>query len=173
MLIATIGGLIYFVVMPTISDIKKMGEEIENQRIDLEQKYIKGQSLRKLTENLKKIEPQLVVLDQIFISQNHELEFITALEELANQNNISQKINLQELPKDGNKAYQKTPLQISAKGNFINLMNYLIDLEALNYYININSINLSSAYTAPSAASDEQTVFSNINIALSADTYWK
>ena len=168
-----IGGLVYFVVIPIINDIKKMGEKIENQRIDLEQKYIKGQSLKQLTENLKKIEPQLIILDQIFIKQDYELEFITKLEEIAEQNNVSQTINLNTAKINKDKSYQTLPLQLSARGNYKNIMNYLINLEALNYYINIDSIDLSSASTKLSATSEVQTTFSNINLTISANTYWK
>ncbi len=171
--ILIIGGLIYFVVIPTIHDIKKMGKEIENQRIDLEQKYIKGQSLRQLTENLKKIEPQLVILDQIFIKQDYELEFITKLEEIAAQNNVSQTINLDTAKINKDKNYQTLPLRLSARGNYKNIMNYLINLEALNYYINIDSMDLSSAFTKLSATPEVQTTFSNINLTISANTYWK
>ncbi|MCK4554354.1 type 4a pilus biogenesis protein PilO [Candidatus Parcubacteria bacterium] len=171
--ILIIGGLIYFVVMPTINDIKKMGEEIENLRIDLEQKYIKGQSLRQLTENLKKIEPQLVILDQIFIKQNYELEFITKLEEIADQNNVSQTINLDTAKINKDKSYQTLPLRLSMRGNYKNIMNYLISMEALNYYINIDSMDLSSASAKLSATPEVQTTFSNISLTISANTYWK
>ena len=171
--ILIIGGLIYFVVMPTINDIKKMGEDIENQRIDLEQKYIKGQSLRQLTENLKKIEPQLVILDQIFIKQDYELDFITRLEEIAAQNNVSQTINLNTAKINKDKSYQTLPLRLSAQGDYKNMINYLINLEALDYYINIDSMDLTSASTKLSAAPEAQTTFSNVNLTISANTYWK
>jgi len=171
--ILIISGLIYFVVMPTINDIKKMGEEIENQRIDLEQKYIKGQSLKQLTENLKKTEPQLVILDQIFIKQDHELDFITKLEEIATQNNVAQTINLDIAKINKDKSYQALPLRLSARGNYKNIMNYLISLEALNYYINIDSTDLSSASAKQSAVPEGQTTFSNIGLTISANTYWK
>ncbi len=62
-------GLLLFVVIPTVRDIKNMSREIEEQRLDLEKKYIKGQSLKQLAENLKMIEPELVKLDKIFINQ--------------------------------------------------------------------------------------------------------
>ena len=168
-----IGGLIYLVIIPTINDIKKMGEEIEAQRIDLEQKYIKGQSLRQLTENLKEIEPQLIMLDQIFIKQDYELEFITKLEDIAAQNNISQTISLDTAKINKEKSYQTLPLRLAARGNYKNMMNYLTNLEALDYYININSMDLSSASAKQSATPGEQTTFSNISLVISANTYWK
>ena len=47
-------AIAYLIILPTLSDIKGMESEIEAQRVDLEKKYIKGQSLKKLAENLKK-----------------------------------------------------------------------------------------------------------------------
>ncbi len=170
-------SLVYFIVAPTIKDIKTMGNSIEAQREDLEKKYIKGQSLKKLTENLNKIEPKLELLNQIFINKNRELEFITSLEKEANKNQIGQKINLSSLEKTENQNFGKTNLQLFTKGNFIKQLQYLKDLEQLNYYININVIELSpltsgeqlKMFGQESQAAAGQT---NLNMYISADTYW-
>ncbi|MEA3464126.1 MAG: hypothetical protein U9R14_03565 [Patescibacteria group bacterium] len=172
--ILIIGCLVYFIIIPTIGSIKAIGQNIENQRIDLEKKYIKGQNLRQLTKNLKKIEPQLVVLDQIFINQDYELEFIIAMEELANQNNVSQKINLDTSRVIEGNGRQILPLNLFLQGNYTDIINYLTSLETLNYYININSLELSSSgYTKLSAAPEIHTNFININMAISANIYLK
>lgn len=89
-----------------------MSAEIEEQRIDLERKYIKGYSLRRLTENLKKIEPKLSSLDQIFINKNRELEFITTVENEANKAQVSQKIILNSPKTAANQEFQKNSLQL-------------------------------------------------------------
>jgi len=169
--ILIIGCLALFIILPTTTNIKKIGTEIENQRIDLETKYIRGQSLKQLNENLKKIEPQLYILDKTFVQQDYELELITSMEELANKNNITQRINLEINKKNNNENYQRIPLEISTRGNFINLMNYLIGLETLNCYININSIDLSSSSSALFKMSGEQTAQDNINLVISANVY--
>ena len=169
--ILIIGCLAVFIILPTTKNIKKIGNEIENQRIDLETKYIRGQSLKQLNENLKKIEPQLYILDKTFVQQDQELELITAMEKLANKNNITQKINLEINKKNNNENYQQIPLKISTRGNFINLINYIIGLETLNYYININSIQLSSNSSALFKMPDEQTMQNNINAIITANVY--
>lgn len=170
--------ILYFIILPTIKTIKTIGDEIQAQRVDLEKKYIRGQNLKQLSENLKKIEPQLAKLDQIFINQNRELEFITTLEHVASENNIIQKINLGSLQPLSGQIYQKMPLQLSTQGNFMRQINYLATLEALNYYININSLELlsSPAQVVPIVQSQENMQDinqSNINMIISADTYWK
>lgn len=171
-------SLIYFIVLPTIKEIKAMGNAIKAEREDLEKKYIKGQSLKQLTENLKKIEPKLELLNQIFINKNRELEFITSLENEANKNQVSQKINLSAPQQEKNQNFQKTGLELQTKGNFIKQLKYLSSLEHLSYYINVKFLEMSPA------SGDEQTKIGNqglpaaaeetnsLNMYLDADTYW-
>jgi Tfp pilus assembly protein PilO len=171
-------SLIYFIVIPTVREIKTMGDSIEAQREDLEKKYIKGQSLKKLNENLNKIEPKLELLDQIFINKDRELEFITSLENEANNNQINQKINLSALEKTENQNFKKTNLQLFTKGNFIKQLQYLADLEKLNYYINIKILELSpTASGEPAKTKSQDSLPSSIetnslNMYIEADTYW-
>jgi len=175
-------GLVFFIVVPTIKDIRAMGQAIENQKIDLQEKYIKGFSSRQLTENLKKIEPKLNLLDQIFINKNRELEFITTLENEAGKSQVSQKINLASPKPTENQEFQENNLELTASGGFNRLLRYLTDLETLNYYINIKTLDISSApgigRTVPVIKNPEdsaltETDTNNLNMLISAVTYWK
>ncbi len=169
---STIAGIIYFVVISSINDIKRFKDEIETQRIDLEIKYKKGQSLKKLSEDLKTVKPLISELDKIFINEDNVLGFITTLEKIAGDNRISQNINLLSSKSFAKNGYKKTPLQITTSGEFIGQLNYLIDLEALDYYININSLELTSS-DSPSSVPGGQAGGKNINMLIFADTYWK
>lgn len=159
-------AVIYFLVLPTIADIKKMKAEIEAQRIDLENKYRKSKNLKKLTANLKKIEGEIEKLDWLFINQNRALEFITTLEEAAAKEGVSQKISLGTTAPLKNYSYKKIPLQIMADGNFISQLRYLANLEALNYYINIKTLEFSTA-------ANDVAAKGGVNLQISSDTYWK
>ncbi len=176
--LAAISVLACLIVVPTIKEIKSMGESIEAQREDLERKYIKGQSLRKLTDNLSEIEPRLKSLDQIFINKNRELEFITGLENEASKNGVSQKINLSAPEKIENQNFQKTKIQLFTKGSFIKQLQYLLSLEHLNYYINVNLLELSPAAGDGQVKTDKPGLppaageTNNLNMYIDADTYW-
>lgn len=175
--IVIILSLIYFIVIPTIREIEDMGKSIEAQREDLEKKYIKGQSLRQLTENLAKIEPKLEQLDQIFINKNRELEFITSLENEANKNQVSQKINLNAPEKVENDNFQKTDLQLITNGSFIKQMQYLMSLENLRYYINVKLLELSLTSDNEKLKANNQGISptaetNKLNMYIDADTYW-
>lgn len=159
--------LAYFIVIPTIKEIKSMCESIEAQREDLEKKYIKGQSLKKLSDNLNSIEPKLKLLDLIFINKNRELEFITSLENQAGKNGVSQKINLSAPEKTENQNFQKTGIKIFTKGGFAEQLKYLSGIEHLSYYINIKILELFNA-----AVSDDIAQNKKLNMNIEADTYW-
>lgn len=164
-------SLIYFIVAPTIKEIKAMVKAIEAQRQDLEKKYVKSQSLKQLTENFKKIEPQLELIDQIFINKNRELEFITSLENEADKNQVSQKINLSAPQKAENQNFQKTSLQLFTKGGFSGQLQYLSNLERLSYYINVKLLELSPIGAGEKIKADNGET-NNLNMSLNADTYW-
>lgn len=175
--LAIILFLIYFIVVPTIKEIKTMGRLIEAQREDLEKKYIKGQSLKQLAENLNKIEPNLKLLDQIFINKNRELEFITSLENEADKNQVGQKINLSAPQKEANSDWQKSDLALHTKGGFIKQLEYLLALERLNYYLNVKLLELSPAGGEQVKGENQETKPADneppsLNMYLNADTYW-
>jgi Tfp pilus assembly protein PilO len=168
--------LICFIVTPTIKDIKSMSEQIEAQKIDLEKKYIRGHGLKQLAENLKKVQPQLSLLDQIFINKNRELEFITALENKANASRISQKISLSAPEATESQQFQKSNLRLYIQGKFDKQLEYLLNLESLNYYVNIKSLEF--APTSDVGANSQENQLpqnqgNNINMFISAETYWK
>ncbi|OGF23886.1 hypothetical protein A3H66_01245 [Candidatus Falkowbacteria bacterium RIFCSPLOWO2_02_FULL_45_21] len=172
-------SLIYSVVIPSARDIRAMSKDIEEQRIDLEEKYLKGQSLRQLRENLKQIQPKLDLFDKIFINKNRELEFITTLENEANKAQVSQRINLSAPRAAENQEFQKNNLQLYAQGGFIRQLTYLLNLESLSYYVNVKLLELTLGESVgaakinfkPPQTSPNQT--NNINLSIDADTYWK
>jgi Tfp pilus assembly protein PilO len=159
---AALAATIFFIIKPAISEILKIGGEIEMQREDLEKKYQRGQSLKKLTEDLKIIEPQLERLDQIFIKRDESLKIITSLEEIAESSGVGQKINLNTQGAKIND-YQKIPIQIFSRGNFFNQTKYLTALENLNTYININILEFNG--NSPNLEELSMLIF--------GDTYWK
>jgi len=165
--------LIFLIVLPTIKEIKSISEDIEAQREDLEKKYIAGQDSKQLAENLEKIKPQLDLINKIFINKNRELEFITSLENEANKNRINQKINLNAPEEVINQPFQKNVLQLSSEGSFIDLLQYLMNLEYLNYYINIKSLELTSTSGGgQNFLPYQNNNANNINLSINADTYW-
>lgn len=141
-LIATC-SIIYFIILPTVNEIKRISNDIYLERVDLEKKYQRGQLLRVTIKNFETIKPKKSKLESVFINEGEELKFITSLEKIANDNNLNQEIKVQEkkIERQENNYYPLS-LAISIRGEFINIMKYLQSLEKLNYYFNISAINI-------------------------------
>ncbi len=168
-LLGVSGSLIYFLIIPNIDDINRIKKEIDAQLIDLEVKYQRGQSIKKLNANLKKIEPEIATLDQVFVKESEQVNFITSLEELATKNNVKQKLSLGKA-QNSKSSFKKVPLQISLEGGYLSILSYLHDLETSPNYINIKTIEI----TSTSANIDENGMTkNNLSVSLSVDTYWQ
>ncbi len=163
-----IAGLTFFIIIPNIQDIMMIKNDIDLRRSEIEQKYINGDDLSKLMRNLEQVSKRVESLNNVFIEKDDELAFITELETIAAKNHVTQKINLLPAQMDAKGIFGRTTVQITAGGRFSDIAAYMTDLENLNYYINIYSLQLSregSRRDAGSVAPD------NISLQLSADAF--
>lgn len=134
---ASLTAVILFIIIPTITDIKKISNSIYLERIDLETKYLKGQLLRKTIKDFENYKNEKEKFKKIFIAQGDELEFITTLEKIATDRQILQSFKIKDSKQETAGYHYPLNLQIILEGNFFDIMNYLADLEKLDYYFNI------------------------------------
>lgn len=144
--------LVFFIILPSCRDIKKVSSEIRDEREYLEKLYLRGQHLKEVKKNFKDIEPHINDLEKIFIAPGEEVGFITSLENLAANKGIEQKLELENLlatkgQDQGNELmpYEILPLTLNLQGTFPQLITYLIGLELLDYYVIINSLTITNA----------------------------
>lgn len=162
-IIIILGGLeLWFITLPNIQEIKSIQNDISRQFEDVDRQLTKGQTMRKLKEDLEKIDPFLTRLDSIFVIPAQQLEFIVALEELAIQENVETNLTLGNIPTNSKNNFITVPLDIRIDSTFKNFVEYLTELQKFNFYININTINISA-----------QSQTDKINSALKGITYWK
>lgn len=158
--------IIFFITSPTISYIQDIKEKITEQHRDLEIKYQNAKQLKKNSEKINQLQDKLVVLDDIFVKQEQELAFITTLENIATKNNVDQKINLiKATPKtSSSKNTSKIPTEenmgfdINASGSYENILAWLLEIEQLTYYINFESLNITTTSTEINNTSDNITI---------------
>jgi Tfp pilus assembly protein PilO len=156
--------LIYLVINPSVQSIKNSKARIDAQQMEAEKNYAQGQNLKKLTENIKIIEPRLPELDQFFINKNDALSFITALETSAAQNNVTEKASLGD-ESALNSFYSQIPLTLDISGNADGVIDFITYLETKNYYINIDSLSVEKG----PADNSQKTLQAHIV----AETYWE
>lgn len=180
----------YFAIIPSILTIGDLKIAIINEKINTEKKYQNKKNAIEVENKISQIEPDITSLDDVFINKNRELEFITILENIANKNNINQKINLTppttstetktSKTNKNKKSAEKTeeisipssPLNIVASGRFENIINYIQEINSLKYYINISGLDFSKT---SEIINDEINLQSKqvITLNISAKTYWK
>jgi Tfp pilus assembly protein PilO len=163
------GCLIYFLIMPAAEKVKEIKASLENQRLEVEKNYLAGKSLKKLTQDLKTVEPGLNELQQSFIKKSEAMKFITLLEQMADKNNVMEKVALGAESELG-KSFIRIPAQSEVRGDFTGEMGYLSDLESVNYYLNIKSLEISAVNSDQVAAGGAKE---NLIMQIAADSYWQ
>lgn len=139
--------------------IGELNNDIYDKRVRLEILQRQKTQIAQVEGDYKKIQEDTKKLSQVFILKERTLDFISVLENIASENQLSQEISLEELNKS-NEEIQKITLQINLQGDFVNLTKYVNKLESLDYYVDINSLNFSKK---------ENSVALNII----SQTYWK
>jgi Tfp pilus assembly protein PilO len=162
-------GLAACIIGPSVDEIKDISRKIWQQQKQLEEKYQAGQNLKKTAEELAKAQNLLPEFDRIFIQENHELEFISQLEQIAKQNNLNQKIDI-----DNNATESLGPnfkilyLKILLNGNYLQVLNYLTQVQKLPYYFNIQNISMTGQNFGP----DKNTA-AKVDVTIQGKIYWQ
>jgi Tfp pilus assembly protein PilO len=167
-----VAGMIFGFIFPAMGKLAVVKSEISAQKIALEKTYIRGQNLRKISEDLKTVEPNLENLKKMFIKEEDDLDFITSLEKIAENSGVKQSISI-NYPADSSKtSIQKIPLQLTASGNFLAQIKYLIALESLDYYISVRTLEISGS-TDQNQKDALEGEKSRVDMQLTTNTYWQ
>lgn len=131
-----------FIIVPTLRDIQAITVAIQEQRDVIEEKYQRGQLLRKLVEDFRKIGPEKDRLDAAFIQPGGELDFIIGLERLAASREVD--FDPQRVKADAKARADSFPLTLKLRGSFSQLLSYLQDVERLPTYFNVSALQLNA-----------------------------
>ncbi len=170
-----IAAIFTFIVYPSLKAMKEISKETYFVRKDLEIKYERGQRIRKTAEDLRKIEPEISSLSAIYIKEGEELNFISLLEQLAQQNYLEQKINWNLKKEEVRAKIVAIPIEITLRGDFINVLKYLSALEQTDYYINFYDLVFGQTDSAKRLSSPEVSLTPGgaVQVILKGRVYWE
>lgn len=155
-----------FIIPPNLKTINEIQTDIEEQYIEVDRQLSLGQTTKNVQEELEKIKPFLEALATVFLKRGDQLNFITTLEATAANHNIEASITLPDIPtSESDKEVFQIPLALTLTGDYIDTVEFLIDLQNLEYYVNIVDLAMNSKSINGSG--------SKINTNLRANTYWK
>lgn len=136
------GLVIYFIIFSSMHEIEITKENIINHKIN----EIKFQRQEKnadvITKKINEVEPRMKEYQKYFINKDDELSFIETLEGVATKHNVLQKINLQ-FPKQDEGEKKVILLDLNTVGAYKNILEYLSEIEILNYFVIIKNIEIS------------------------------
>jgi len=159
-------AIIIFIVIPAVGDIRNLNQKIIGQRTLLESRYEKRLNIKNSIRNHNTIQPQIPALMNLtYLNPGNEIDFITALETLADKNGVRQTIIFDT--QNGEMILQdkkKVPIEIILNGNYLNILKYMRDLEKLNFYLIITKVS-----TAPHTTD----LSGNVRTLFRGYTYWK
>ncbi|OGF19632.1 hypothetical protein A3G56_00345 [Candidatus Falkowbacteria bacterium RIFCSPLOWO2_12_FULL_45_10] len=171
-----IASLAILVIYPALREIKTTAAEIIKLKDQLKQRQAPEYALKDILASYRQHEVKLGSLNRAVMNKSRELEFITALEDIAARYGLQQKIvigNYQALP---NNAFSQMPLQLQLTGNFKDELRYLQGLERLPFYVNVKQISLNSIAAPPipsNADAVAATAENLVNLVITADTFWQ
>lgn len=166
-------AILFFLILPAISDIKTISADVADKKSILEKKSFANQDIKEKLEKINKIKKSPEFYSS-FINQGQELDFIETIEKIADRYSIKQNL---KITNQADIKREDLSLSINLKGNYISLMQYLTSLEKEKYYINIESLTLSSdkktetvnkTYIDDSQKKDEQ-----LKLIIKAKVYFK
>lgn len=134
-----LGTIAWFIIIPTLRDIRQITHAIQEQRNEIEEKYQRGQLLHKLVDDFKQISPDKDRLATAMIAPGGELDFLITLEQLALRHEVD--FDPQRQPPTQPDTF---PLQLTLRGSFSQLMQYLQDIERLPTYFNVRNLQIVS-----------------------------
>lgn len=144
-LVIIILGICTTILYPTIKIIMSLGSEISEIQQEVEEKYDLSQKLRRSLQEIDQVEKNTSQYAKAYIRRGDELSIITALENMAIENNIDQTINItfvENQPTDKNALAQYYRISFVNNGYFSDQISYLDSLNKLPYYLIIQNINL-------------------------------
>lgn len=119
----------------------------------------KVRSIQDITKDLADISQNLKKID-IFVNPDQELNFITDVERLVTQNLLSHQLRLDvRNKKSAPFGGQTIPTTITVKGQYLNSLQFLVDLERLNHQVTINSIRILNLNSETEKLGVEMTLF--------------
>ncbi len=136
--------ILFGIVVPTLGYIKKTSDESYKLRMFLEQKYEQSLRSRITRKKLEEIKSSIANFYPFLFKPGDELKLITFLEVLAAKHKITQTIANSTLDKIGSS--QIVSISMNLGGSYTDILKYIAELEASNYFIYINQMQFTPGY---------------------------
>lgn len=159
-------ALLAVVVYPAFQEIRIINEQVHQERVRLEQLYVAGQLRKTVQSNFNKIKGDIGFLSNMMLSENQELDYIAAVEQLADRANLDLSIRIGENKIEAKQRFSSLRFTFDVYGDWEDILVWIDSIESLPYYTNMQEMTV-----AVHGAGEEKNT-RTANMTISADTYW-
>ncbi len=124
-------------VVPLLQGIKKMSSQILSDKSSMVLLAVQSEQLQEFKQKYDFYKEDLEKISKFFLDPKNPVGLIKFLEKESAESSIDSKISLSEYSKGEDGQF----LQISANGNFLNILEFLEKLENGPYLVKIDSIS--------------------------------
>lgn len=137
--------IFYFIILPTVRDIQEINNQILTEKENLEEKFQKGQYLKKIAEDLKAIEPEVEKLKSVYVTKGEEIKFITQLESLSDKYHLDATFPILKEERAFGNGLVGLDIEFHLNGRYPETVAFLTEIESLSYYIDISDVRIGSS----------------------------
>lgn len=134
---ALLAGLIFIIILPSVAEIRRIRQQVYEERVRLEKLYVSGQLQKKVRENYNRVKESSAWLDNILLKENQELQYITALENAAENAGVGLKITVGEQSRLPGQPLSLLNFSFNLAGSWPKIVSWLAALENMPYYTNV------------------------------------
>lgn len=158
-------GVIGYGIYKVETMIQTKDKEIKDYLQDLERKSRGSQNLKEALERVRNTKVTMSDYERYLFRSGDELSLITDLENIANKNKVTQKIENSNLDNITNNTIA---LSLRVYGTYNNALNYLMDLENYDYFLQIKSLDFNPIYDLKSP---DNSANSSVDLRLTLNLY--
>lgn len=130
------------IIWPSIKQIRSTSEMIYREYQYLEERYQRGKIIKQAHEEYVELRIHLPTLRMFAIEPNEELKFITALENLAEEHGVAEKIDLDIDNTKQVGGYKTIPLKLTISGSYRDIVKFMAGLKTLNATVSLQQVAL-------------------------------
>lgn len=129
--LACIAGVLAFLFVPTLKEVWKLSGEITLAHAELDAQYADRKNLLSSLGKTEQARADMRKLSAQFLPEKHELDLITAVEDLASRDGVEERITLSA--NDGTRAADelRENFDLTVNGKYRSVMQALVDIEKM------------------------------------------
>jgi len=169
--IITIIGVPLGIIWPSVRQIRSISQGIYSQYQFLEEKNQRGFSIKQAKKEYDDLSDKFPLIQSLAIENGQELKFITSLEKLADENNVTEKIMLDVQSRKLSGNYDVLPVELIIQGSYRDIIKYMAALRTIPATMSLTSLSISSGRAIDSPRRNSSVPSRSLEARLSGIVY--